>query len=366
VSTLRTFAREPLYSRAAESAHGMHAESNGDDVVKLDCYGVLGLSPTAEDVVIRAAYLALMRSYHPDKNGSREAAARARAITEAYKTIGDPARRAEYDASRRAYHYEILGYDDEPAPLRPWKLPQIQFPKAPAIRWPKLPAIQLPTASTIVSPNARLIGAVAASALAIVLAATMLPLTQTRPTDNVPSGPTNAAPGTAATTPEPAISSRATEKKHSSEEVASVSSEPMEGSAAPAPTAVRPAEVEPARAPEAARAIATPVPAKADVPPKPMHIAASMTPTVTRPAAPKPSPVDERARVASLERMSTSFYNQSVTVADDTKRLQLQQARDQFASSRNACQSDSCVGDAHASYIRDISRIMQKPKQPTP
>ena len=53
--------------------------------MKLDCYAVLGLSPTAEDAVIRAAYLALMRTYHPDRNGTPEAAARARTITEAYK-----------------------------------------------------------------------------------------------------------------------------------------------------------------------------------------------------------------------------------------------------------------------------------------
>ena len=116
MSTLRTFAGETLYCRATESAGGKLAKSDGEDVVKLDCYAVLGLSPTAEDVVIRAAYLALMRSYHPDRNGSAEAAARARAITEAYKTIGDPARRAEYDASRWEHQYEILGYDEHGLP----------------------------------------------------------------------------------------------------------------------------------------------------------------------------------------------------------------------------------------------------------
>ena len=51
-----------------------------------------------DDVVIRAAYLALMRRYHPDRNGSAEAAARARAVTEAYKTIGNPASRALFGA----------------------------------------------------------------------------------------------------------------------------------------------------------------------------------------------------------------------------------------------------------------------------
>ena len=45
-----------------------------------DYYAILGVSPASEDVVIRAAYLALMRRYHPDRNASAEAAERARAI----------------------------------------------------------------------------------------------------------------------------------------------------------------------------------------------------------------------------------------------------------------------------------------------
>jgi uncharacterized protein len=85
------------------------------------------------------------------------------------------------------------------------------------------------------------------------------------------------------------------------------------------------------------------------------------------PAAPiKPAPIDEKARVAALESQSTSFYNQSVNLADDAKRLQLQQARHQFVTSRNACRSDKCVGDAHANYIRDIALIIQKRAQTTP
>src|SRR5688500_14770972 len=65
-------------------------------------YSTLGLSPASEDVVIRAAYLALMRRYHPDRNPSAEAAARARAIAAAYAVLGDPGRRAEYDDMRRS------------------------------------------------------------------------------------------------------------------------------------------------------------------------------------------------------------------------------------------------------------------------
>ena len=58
------------------------------------------MSPAAEDVVIGAAYRALMRHYHPDTNPDPAAQARAREITAAYAVLRDPAKRAEYDAQR--------------------------------------------------------------------------------------------------------------------------------------------------------------------------------------------------------------------------------------------------------------------------
>jgi hypothetical protein len=119
--------------------------------------------------------------------------------------------------------------------------------------------------------------------------------------------------------------------------------------------------------PERALAIARPAPVKADQSPRPRRTAeAPSPPTAGRTAPAKPAPVNEKARVAALEWQSTSFYNQSVNHADGARRAQLQQARDLFVTSRNACRSDSCVGDAHVSYMRDISRIMQKPKAVDP
>jgi curved DNA-binding protein CbpA len=63
----------------------------------VDHYASLGVSRTSEDVVIRAAYLALMRRYHPDGNPSPEAVDRVRAITAAYDVLGDEASRRDYD-----------------------------------------------------------------------------------------------------------------------------------------------------------------------------------------------------------------------------------------------------------------------------
>lgn len=50
-------------------------------------YDVLGVSPTADDVVVTAAYRALMRKYHPDVSGAIEAGSKAALINEAYAAL---------------------------------------------------------------------------------------------------------------------------------------------------------------------------------------------------------------------------------------------------------------------------------------
>lgn len=69
---------------------------------KKDYYATLGVLPTAEDIVIRAAYKALAQRYHPDRfNGSKEEAnTRMAEINEAYEVLSDPVRRKDYDTSR--------------------------------------------------------------------------------------------------------------------------------------------------------------------------------------------------------------------------------------------------------------------------
>ena len=67
-----------------------------------DFYAVLGVAPGSEDVVIAAAYRALMRRYHPDTNKDETAQQKAREINEAYAVLGDPAKRKEYDRQRGA------------------------------------------------------------------------------------------------------------------------------------------------------------------------------------------------------------------------------------------------------------------------
>ena len=66
-----------------------------------DYYAILQVSPSAEQEVIEAAYRRLARKYHPDVYSGPDAAHRMRELNEAYEILGDPRRRAEYDAELR-------------------------------------------------------------------------------------------------------------------------------------------------------------------------------------------------------------------------------------------------------------------------
>jgi hypothetical protein len=61
-------------------------------------YERLGIGPRASQADIRSAYRSLARRLHPD-HGSGESAAAMAAVNEAWRVLGDPDRRASYDAS---------------------------------------------------------------------------------------------------------------------------------------------------------------------------------------------------------------------------------------------------------------------------
>jgi len=61
-------------------------------------YERLGVEPSASPSEIRAAYRKLARRYHPDVSNGKASAAMA-AVNEAWRVLGDPERRAEYDAT---------------------------------------------------------------------------------------------------------------------------------------------------------------------------------------------------------------------------------------------------------------------------
>ena len=71
-----------------------------------DYYKILGVAEfdTAEN--IKSAYRKLARKYHPDVAGnSSEALSRFKEINEAYETLSNCSKKAEYDKARRFYNY---------------------------------------------------------------------------------------------------------------------------------------------------------------------------------------------------------------------------------------------------------------------
>lgn len=68
-------------------------------LLSTDFYKVLGIPQTASQDDIKKAYYQLAKKYHPDINqNDPEAQKKFQAVSEAYETLGDEARRMEYDA----------------------------------------------------------------------------------------------------------------------------------------------------------------------------------------------------------------------------------------------------------------------------
>ena len=71
-------------------------------VGEINYYDILGVAPGAAAQEVRAAYLARIAEYHPDRNGATHASAITALVNEAWEVIGDAERRREYDAKRAA------------------------------------------------------------------------------------------------------------------------------------------------------------------------------------------------------------------------------------------------------------------------
>ncbi|MBU0570950.1 MAG: DnaJ domain-containing protein [Candidatus Omnitrophica bacterium] len=71
-----------------------------------DYYKVLGVAENASQDEIKKAYRKLAVKYHPDKNpGNKRAEEHFKKVTEAYYSLGDEKRRAEYDNLRKTGAY---------------------------------------------------------------------------------------------------------------------------------------------------------------------------------------------------------------------------------------------------------------------
>jgi curved DNA-binding protein CbpA len=66
-----------------------------------DPYAVLQVVPNADQEVIDAAFRALARKYHPDRDATRRAAEKMAELNLAYALVRDPKLRSAYDRARR-------------------------------------------------------------------------------------------------------------------------------------------------------------------------------------------------------------------------------------------------------------------------
>lgn len=285
-----------------------------------DCYAILGVHPAAEDVVIGAAYRALMRHYHPDTNPDPAAQARAREITAAYALLRDPAKRAEYDA-RRAAEGNLWREDEPPPPAPP-----------PAMR-----------AAGIVSALAALGLAAAVWAWAQPQATPPARGSSAQP---APSRSVAADPG-----PAPLV-----ELGPEHERLAALREE-IAPPGPPLPVADVPAPI-----PEAtAASIPVKLASAAPVRPKPQPKRAAAPSTTASNAKPQ-RPGSER--VATLDRLSSGFFSQSMVHATAAKKEQLLSMRDRLAAERDACRSESCVAGTYLRQMRETSAIMEGRAEP--
>jgi len=82
--------------------------------VRKDYYSVLGVSPTADIIIIKAAYKALAKIFHPDKfeGSTADAHIKMLVLNEAYEVLSNRAKRKEYDGERANNSYKNQAKED--------------------------------------------------------------------------------------------------------------------------------------------------------------------------------------------------------------------------------------------------------------
>ena len=309
-----------------------------------DHYATLGVAPRSEAPAIRAAYLALMRRYHPDKNDSPEALDRAHAIIAAFAVIGDAEQRLHYDWGRRRAAEAAA----EVPRSWPGKIPRALVAAAVAL----LVLVPLSLMRFPEPPRAPLAGPTARVA-EVANVATHLPNKNVAPpavAAPVPA-PTPVAPVAPITITPPAAP------------VALVASRLVKPEAAPPRPKMAEAALVVAPAPRKL-ARREPPPAGKQGAPKTPTVSASAKCRLVKPGA--ETAICNSDKLAALDRNAVAFYNQSLMYGAAAKRGALLDSRNNFLARREACRSDACLQSVHLGHLRELSAIVEKPSSAPP
>ena len=347
-------------------------------VVTPDHYQTLRVVRGAEDAVIRGAYRALVRLYHPDTNPSPHAEEHLREINAAFAVLGDPIKRATYDSIgflRPDERFEDHSTSDADQPSNhPMREPGLAF--AADDRGFEEAAFNAEQRSR--RPMRRFGIASVALALGAILMVVVRPPAKQLPRPQVARAAAPMSPSKQAASPAELLPER--------QRLADLQNDPaLLPPEINAGLALPPAPARVATVPQPPRAAARAAPRvmKREIP----QIAAAeiaapsqsapKKATTTNAAASPPAQSCRKAsstvgsgqctddRRATVERIAKGLLRQSMQHADWSKQQLLLSARNRSATSRNLCQSENCVAEAYVRQIRDINAIMEG-RRPTP
>jgi len=103
-----------------------------------DYYATLGVLPSAEPIVIRAAYPALAQRYHPDRHSAStgdDLQKRMAELNEAYEVLSNDATRREYDKARGTGAFSADPYFTQSAESEPTDSDPLEHDWAIALRY---------------------------------------------------------------------------------------------------------------------------------------------------------------------------------------------------------------------------------------
>ena len=285
--------------------------------MKPNHYATLGVAPGASAADIRAAYLGLIREYHPDRNASPEAGERARSVIAAFKVLSDFDQRNRYDWDRRRERERMVALTTVP--------------------------------DRTLDKKAAVVGAVGAG----VIAAAMMAWSIIMPTPD----PLEAAARGGHPPSSTELREQAGDPPSRGDDAATVRSR----GTGRAETIIR---MRPDLSQRRKRALAAQEAKRAPAKQVSVHREAHIS--IVKSAGQKsvavkftpdrrPAPTD----LATLDQFVMAFYGQSWRYGDARKRSALEQSRSAFVVRRAGCGAEACKRAAYLKLQRDVSSIVE-------